>query len=29
VIIGPRIGITEAADWPLRFYYQDCPWVSR
>ena len=29
VVAGPRVGITEAADWPLRFYYQDSPWVSR
>jgi DNA-3-methyladenine glycosylase len=29
VIVGPRIGITAAADWPLRFYYQDSPWISR
>ncbi len=26
---GPRIGITRAADWPLRFCIKDCPWVSR
>jgi DNA-3-methyladenine glycosylase len=29
VVVGPRVGITTAADWPLRFYYQDSPWVSR
>jgi DNA-3-methyladenine glycosylase len=26
---GPRIGITRAADWPLRFCERDNPWVSR
>jgi DNA-3-methyladenine glycosylase len=26
---GPRIGITRAADWPLRFWIADDPWVSR
>src|SRR5947208_7433909 len=29
ILTGPRIGITEAADWPLRFYLKDSPWVSR
>jgi DNA-3-methyladenine glycosylase len=29
VVVGPRIGITQAADWPLRFYLKDSPWVSR
>lgn len=29
VAVGPRIGITRATDWPLRFYLQDSPWVSR
>jgi DNA-3-methyladenine glycosylase len=29
IAIGPRIGITQAADWPLRFYLKDSPWVSR
>lgn len=29
VTMGPRIGITRAADWPLRFFLRDCPWVSR
>jgi DNA-3-methyladenine glycosylase len=26
---GPRIGIAQAADWPLRFYLKNSPWVSR
>lgn len=26
---GPRVGITRARDWPLRFFFQDSPWVSR
>ena len=29
ILTGPRIGITEAADWPLRFYLKDSSWVSR
>ncbi len=29
VAVGPRIGISRAIDWPLRFYFQDSPWVSR
>ena len=29
IAIGPRIGITQAMDWPLRFYLKDSPWVSR
>jgi len=28
IATGPRIGITQAADWPLRFYLKDSPWVS-
>lgn len=26
---GPRVGITRAADWPLRYWLRDSPWVSR
>jgi DNA-3-methyladenine glycosylase len=29
IVAGPRIGITQAADWPLRFYLKDSPFVSR
>jgi DNA-3-methyladenine glycosylase len=29
IIVTPRIGITHAADWPLRFLLEDSPWVSR
>lgn len=29
IAVGPRIGITHAADWPLRFYVRDSAWVSR
>jgi DNA-3-methyladenine glycosylase len=28
VVVGPRVGITRAVDWPLRFYFEDSPWVS-
>jgi DNA-3-methyladenine glycosylase len=26
---SPRIGISRAADWPLRFFQSDSPWLSR
>lgn len=29
VAIGPRIGVTRAAEWPLRFTIRDSPWISR
>jgi DNA-3-methyladenine glycosylase len=29
IVSGPRIGISQAIDWPLRFYLKDSPWVSR
>lgn len=29
VVTGPRVGITRAVDWPLRFYLEGSPWVSR
>lgn len=29
VIVTPRIGITRAADWPLRWYVRDNPYVSK
>jgi len=28
IAISPRIGITQAADWPLRFYLVGNPYVS-
>lgn len=28
VAVTPRVGITRASDWPLRFYVKDCEWVS-
>lgn len=29
VVVTPRIGITRAAAWPLRWYIADNPWVSK
>ena len=29
IVSGPRIGITRAADWPLRFCVRDSAWLSR
>jgi DNA-3-methyladenine glycosylase len=29
VRVTPRVGITRAADWPLRWHIADNPWVSR
>ena len=29
VVVTPRIGITQAADWPLRYLIRDNPFVSR
>ena len=29
VAAGPRIGITKAAEWPLRFTVRGSPWLSR
>jgi DNA-3-methyladenine glycosylase len=29
VVAGPRIGITRASDWPLRFYVRGSVWLSR
>jgi DNA-3-methyladenine glycosylase len=28
IAAGPRVGITQAADWPLRFYIVGNPYVS-
>jgi 3-methyladenine DNA glycosylase Mpg len=29
IACGPRIGITRAADWPLRFWESGSAWISR
>ncbi len=29
IAVTPRIGITRAVDWPLRFLLEDSPWASR
>lgn len=29
IVVGPRVGITAAADWPLRFCLANSPWVSK
>jgi DNA-3-methyladenine glycosylase len=29
IVTTPRIGITKAADWPLRYYIKGNPWVSQ
>ena len=29
VMVSPRIGITKAADWPLRWFVAESPWVSK
>lgn len=28
IVAGPRIGISKAVDWPLRFFERGSPWVS-
>ena len=28
VVVTPRIGIVKAADWPLRYFVRDDPFVS-
>jgi DNA-3-methyladenine glycosylase len=29
IVRGPRIGITQATEWPLRFHLKNSPWISR
>jgi DNA-3-methyladenine glycosylase len=29
IVTTPRVGITQATDWPLRFFVASSPWVSR
>jgi DNA-3-methyladenine glycosylase len=29
VVATTRVGVTRAADWPLRFYMRSNPWISR
>lgn len=29
VVTGPRVGISQARDWPLRYFVRDSRWVSR
>ena len=29
IVVTPRVGISRAADWPLRFVIKDSPWASR
>ncbi len=29
IAASPRVGITRARDWPLRFFLKDSPWLSR
>lgn len=29
IAASPRIGVSRAADWPLRFYLRESPWLSR
>lgn len=29
IAVGPRVGISQAVDWPLRFWLRDSTWVSR
>jgi 3-methyladenine DNA glycosylase Mpg len=29
IVASPRVGITRAADWPLRYHVRGSVWVSR